>query len=50
MTLPFRLTNLIIYIMYADDTTLIYTQPEINNVDQNVNSELQYLTGLKLIN
>ena len=33
------------YIMYADDTTLLYTQPEINNVEQNVNNELQYISN-----
>ena len=33
------------YIMYADDTTLLYTQPEINNVEQNANNELQYISN-----
>ena len=26
--------------MYADDTTLFYTQPDLKDVNENVNSEL----------
>ena len=33
------------YIMYADDTTLIYTQPKLNNVEDNVNNELRYISN-----
>ena len=29
------------FIMYADDTTLFYTQPDLKNLQENVNSELQ---------
>ena len=38
-------SNKMEYIMYADDTTLIYTQPELNSVEHNVNNELQYLSN-----
>ena len=33
------------YIMYADDTTLIYTQPKLNNVEDNVNNELRCISN-----
>ena len=31
--------------MYADDTTLIYTQPKLNNVENNVNNELRCISN-----
>ena len=33
------------YIMYADDTTLIYAQPKLNNVEDNVNDELRCISN-----
>ena len=31
--------------MYADDTTLIYTQPKLNNVENNGNNELRCISN-----
>ena len=33
------------FIMYADDTTLLYSQPELNGLEENLNSELQLISN-----
>ena len=45
MTLPSRLTNLIILCMQMIQHFFTPMQPEINNVEQNVNNELQYISN-----
>ena len=32
------------FIMYADDTTLFYTQPDLNDMNENINSELLHVS------
>ena len=39
------LSNKFEYIMHADDATLIYTQPKLNNVEDNVNNELRCISN-----
>ena len=38
------------YVMYADDTTLFYTQPNLNNFEDNTNHELEKVSNWFKVN